>query len=502
MKIFRFRGGVHPESHKLATGMRPIEVLPMPKRLYIPVQQHIGAPAEPAVKPGYHVLKGRLLAHGQGSISAPIHAPTSGTIIDIIDHTAPHPSGLTVRTLVLEADGKDEWMESESYTNPFAMNFQEIAERVAEAGIVGLGGATFPAAVKLKLGEKQQIKTLVINGGECEPYLTCDDRLMQEQALEIIDGVRILLHCLNTPRALIAIENNKPDAILALRSAANRFANVTVVPVPSLYPMGSEKQMIQTLTGLEIPAGKRSADIGVLVHNVGTAYAVHKAIRKGRPLVSRIVTVGGGAVREPRNLEVPLGTPISELFDYCGGFTETPERILMGGPMMGQVMPHTDVPVIKGTSGVIALTKKEITMQQTMPCIRCGSCAQVCPCGLLPMEMATRSNKGMFDKAVDYGLMDCISCGSCSYVCPSHIPLVQYFNYAKGVIASQNREKQKAKETKELTQQRIQRLEREKEAKARAAALRKAQREAQQAQKNSPPPQKQDKPAETEKVSP
>jgi electron transport complex protein RnfC len=488
MKLFRFRGGVHPEGHKLATGKRPIEVLPMPKRLYIPVQQHIGAPAEPAVKPGHHVLKGRLLAHGQGSVSAPVHAPTSGTILDIVDHTAPHPSGLTVRTMILETDGKDEWIDTEPCINPFELNPQDIVMRIGEAGVVGLGGATFPSAIKLKLGTSKPIKTLIINGGECEPYLTCDDRLMQERAHEIIDGVRILLHCLGAPRALIAIEDNKPEAIEAMKMAANLFEHVKIVPVPSLYPMGSDRQMIQTLTGLEVPAGKRSAEIGVLMHNVGTAYAVHDTIRKGRPLLSRIVTVGGGAVREPRNLEVPLGTLVSELFEHCGGFIESPERILMGGPMMGQVMPHMNVPVIKGTSGVIALTKKEITQQQTMPCIRCGSCAQVCPCGLLPMELAVRANKGKFDNAVEYGLMSCISCGSCSYVCPSHIPLVQYFDYAKGAIAAQNREKQKATETRELAKQRTLRLEREAEAKVRAAELRKAQRQAQQ--KTPSPPAK------------
>ena len=446
------------------------------------------------------MLKGRLLAHGQGTISAPIHAPTSGTIVDIVDHTAPHPSGLTVRTIILEADGKDEWMEADTNVNPFEMNPQEIALRVGAGGIVGLGGATFPSAVKLKLGDSQPIRTLIINGGECEPYLTCDDRLMQERAQDVIDGIRIMMHSLRTARALIAIEDNKPDAIEAMKIAANLFDTVKVVAVPSLYPMGSEKQMIHALTGLEIPAGKRSADIGVLMHNVGTAYAVHNTIRKGHPLLSRIVTVGGGAVREPRNLEVPLGTLVSELFEYCGGFIEAPERILMGGPMMGQVMPHMNVPVIKGTSGVIALTKKEITQQQTMPCIRCGSCAQVCPCGLLPMELATRSNKGQFDGAIDYGLLDCISCGSCSYVCPSHIPLVQYFNYAKGAIAAQNRDKQKATETRELAKQRTLRLEREAEAKAQAAEARKAQRLAQQQAKQKPPPPT--KPVATEEAAP
>jgi len=500
MKLFRFRGGVHPEGHKLATGKRPIEVLPMPKRLYIPVQQHVGAPAEPTVKAGDHVLKGQLLAHSQGTISAPVHAPTSGNIVEITEHTAPHPSGLAVRTIILESDGKDEWIETTGSVNPFELAPQEISVRVGAAGIVGMGGAAFPSAVKLKQGDSKPIKTLIINGGECEPYLTCDDRLMQERAQDIIDGVRIIMHATRAPRALIAIEDNKPEAIEAMKIAAHLFEQVKVVPVPSLYPMGSDRQMIHTLTGLEVPAGRRSADIGVLMHNVGTAYAVHEAIRKGRPLLSRIVTVGGGAVREPRNLEVPIGTLVSELFEYCGGYSESPQRVLMGGPMMGQVMPHMNVPIIKGSSGVIALTKKEVTQQQTMPCIRCGSCAQVCPCGLLPMELATRSNKGQFDNAVEYGLLSCISCGSCSYVCPSHIPLVQYFDYAKGVIAAQKRDKQKATETRELAKQRTLRLEREAEAKKRAAELRKAQRQAQQQAKQTPPPT--NKAAATEEVSP
>ena len=483
--MFRFRGGVHPDSHKQVTGEKPIEVLPLPAKLYVPVQQHIGAPAEPEVRVGDKVLKGQLLAHSQGAISAPIHAPRSGTILDITEHTAPHPSGLGVRTIIIETDGEDRWQDGLKTVNPFELDADEISARVGAAGIVGLGGATFPSAVKLNLGKRHPIYTLIINGGECEPYLTCDDRLMQECADEIIDGIRIMLHALKARQALIAIEDNKPAAIEIMKVAANLFDNVKLVVVPSRYPMGSEKQMVQTLTGLEIPAGKLSADLGVIVHNVGTAYAVHRALRLGRPLVSRIVTVGGGAVKSPRNLEVPLGTLVSTVFQHCGGFSETPARILMGGPMMGQLLPHANVPIVKGSSGVIALTAKEVAIDRARPCIRCGQCINACPCGLLPLEMAARSKKGDLQGAVDYGLMDCIACGSCSYVCPSHIPLVQFFNYAKGELAARRRHQQKADETRKLAEIRIQRLEQEEQAKQEAAARRKAQREAAKAKQEA-----------------
>jgi len=478
MKLFGFRGGVHPQSNKFTTREKGIKTLPFPDKLYLPVQQHIGAPAAPVVEINDKVLKGQLLAHSQGAISAPIHAPTSGTIVDIDYYTAPHPSGLPVRTIVLKPDGNDTWQQSEGVVNPFKLTTDEIAARVGAAGIVGMGGATFPSAVKLGLGKDNPISTLIINGGECEPYLTCDDLLMQEYGDDVVDGIRIMVHALNAKRALIAIEDNKPGAIQTMTIATHLFSHIKVISVPSLYPMGSEKQMIQMLTGKEIPTGSRSADIGVVVHNVGTAYAVSNAIRKGKTLTSRIVTVGGGAVKNPQNFEVLIGTHVSELFKQCGGFIEEPARILMGGPMMGQILPGTDVPIVKGSSGVIALTKKEIALQKTMPCIRCGSCTDVCPCGLLPLEMANRSRKGDLTGAVDYGLMDCISCGSCAYVCPSHIPLVQYFNFAKGEIASRNIEKQHNDVTRELAEQRKNRLEAEAKAKEEAAAKRKALREA------------------------
>lgn len=483
MKLFRFKGGVHPDAHKKVTSAKSITPFPLPKRLYLPVQQHIGAPAKPDVKIGQYVLKGELLAESQGAISAPIHAPTSGTIIDITDHTAPHPSGLPVLTLILEPDGLDKWIALKGINDPFSLDPENIAALVGTAGIVGLGGATFPSAVKLTPAKDNHIHTLIINGGECEPYLTCDDQLMRHHAEGIIDGIRIMLHALQTETALIAIENNKPVAIAEMQKACEAFDSIKVVVVPSIYPMGSEKQMIKTLTGMDVPAGKLSTSIGLLVHNVGTANAVHRAIRFGEPLVSRIVTVGGGAVNEPQNLEVQIGALVSDLIEFCGGYKSNAERILMGGPMMGQLLPSTNVPVVKGSSGIIALTTKEVAQHQTMPCIRCGSCITACPCGLLPLEMSNRARKGDIDGAVDFGLMDCISCGSCSYVCPSHIPLVQYFNFAKGTLATRQNEKQHQEETRKLATQRTARIEREKQEKAEAAAKRKAERAKREAKK-------------------
>lgn len=476
MKLFRFRGGVHPPGHKVTTATKTIAVMPIPKRLYVPLQQHIGAPAEAEVKVGDHVAKGQLLAHSQGVVSAPVHAPTSGTVIDIGDLTAPHPSGLSVRTITIEADGEDRWLDSINGIDPLQLSPEEVAIRVGNAGIVGMGGATFPSAVKLKLSLRHKIKQLIINGGECEPYLTCDDRLMQERPDQVLDGIRIILRAVQAEKAIIAIENNKPEAIAAMEKFCSRYADITVTPVPARYPMGSEKHLIQTVTGLEVPAGGLGADIGVLVHNVGTAYAIHQAIRYGRPLVNRIVTVGGGAIQEPQNVEVPIGAALHDVIEFCGGFKETPARLLIGGPMMGQVMPHTQVPVIKGTSGIIALTEQEVSNHIATPCIRCGSCVDACPCGLLPLTMAAHIRSGKLENATDFGLIDCVACGCCSYVCPAHIPLVQYFNYAKGELAARQQRKHKTEETRKLAELRQQRIAKEKEAKRLAAEKRRAEK--------------------------
>jgi electron transport complex protein RnfC len=482
MKLFKIRGGVHPHDQKHLAASQPIEDLPMPALLHIPLQQHIGAPAKPAVQRGQRVAKGALLASGQGVISAPVHAPTSGRVMGVGSYPAHHASGLSVRTVTLMPDGEDRWAEEvQGVPDPFALAPEEIAERVAAAGIVGMGGATFPAAVKLNLRTRYRLHTLVINGAECEPYLTCDDRLMREHADDLIDGVRIMAHALGVERVIIGIENNKPEAQAAIAVAASVDRRIHLARLPTRYPMGSEKHLVQTLTGRETPARGLTADIGVVVHNGATAYAVHEALRHGRPLISRIVTVSGRAIAQPRNLRVPLGARVQDLIDHCGGFAKEPARLVSGGPMMGQPLPSTRVPMVKGSNGVLALTQSEVARRDPMPCIRCASCVDACPCGLVPLEMAAQTRAGNLDAAVSLGLMDCIGCGSCAYVCPAHIPLVQFFNYAKGEMAARGRAKQKQTETKRLAEQHSARMEALKRAKREAMARRKREAEANKA---------------------
>lgn len=457
----RIRGGIHAEAHKAQTTALPIVTnFPLPKKLYIPLQQHVGKPAEPLCRVGDKVLKGQLLAYSQGMISAPVHAPSSGMIVDVNEYPAPHPSALPIRTIVLETDGKDEWICPIVVDDPFQLTPEDISLRVGAAGIVGLGGATFPTAVKLNMGRDAHIEVLIINGSECEPYLSCDDRQMQERAEQIIDGVRIMLHSMTTENAVVAIEDNKPQAFLAMQTAAKPFANVSVMQIPTRYPMGWDRQLIKYVTGKEVPVGCRSSEIGVTIHNVSTAYAVHKAIRYGQPLVSRVVTVAGGAVDKPLNIEVPLGTLFAELFAFCAVKPEAVARIIMGGPMMGDALPHANLPTVKATSGVLALTQSELKNSEEHPCIRCASCVSVCPAGLRPVDMANNIRMNQLDVAVDIGLKDCISCGCCSYICPSNIPLVQYFKYASGEVAARQQAQHKSEQTKRLMEDRQARMER------------------------------------------
>jgi electron transport complex protein RnfC len=496
MRLFKIRGGVHPHDRKSLSADRPIEDLPLPPLLHIPLQQHIGATATPAVRRGQKVAKGDLLAHSQGMISAPVHAPTSGRIVGIGRYPAHHASGLNVHTITLQPDGEDRWSNAiHGIEDPFALEPEEIAARVSAAGIVGMGGATFPSAVKLNLRKRYSLHTLVINGAECEPYLTCDDRLMREQTDEVLDGVRIIAHALGVFRVLNAIENNKPQAQRAMEAAIANLAPATsgsgnaipgageirVARLPTRYPMGSEKHLVQTLVGLETPARGLTADIGVVVHNPATALAVHEALRHGRPLVARVMTVSGGAISRPTNLRVPLGTPLQHLIDHCEGFRVEPTRLISGGPMMGQPLPGTRVPTVKGSNGLLALSAEEADSREAMPCIRCASCVRACPCGLLPLEMALHARAGDLEGVVKLGLMDCIGCGSCSYVCPSHIPLVQYFNYAKGEMAARGRAKQKQTETKRLAEQRTARMEAIQQAKREAMAQHKREAAAKKA---------------------
>ncbi|SFM38048.1 electron transport complex protein RnfC [Ectothiorhodospira mobilis] len=479
------RGGVHPQPRKQATRHLAIEPLPLPRRLYLPVQQHIGAPARPLVAPGDRVLKGQMVASGDGAVSAAVHASTSGQVLAIEPHPAPHPSGLPVLTLVIAPDGDDRWVDLPEPDHALSLSREEIARRVAAAGVVGMGGATFPAAVKLNLGTRHAIDTLILNGSECEPYLSCDDRLMREHPGEIIDGARILRQALGAQRTLIVVEDNKPEALAALRERLYVADAIQAVAVPTRYPMGSERHIIRAVTGREIPAGKLGADVGVMVHNVATARAVHRAVRHHQPLVSRIVTVGGGAVARPANLEVPLGARVQDLLEHCGGTPTAPARLLMGGPMMGQVIPHARVPVVKGSNGVIALTAAEARSADPGPCIRCGRCVAACPSGLTPLEMAARIRAGDLDGAAARGLSDCVACGACAYVCPAHLPLVQYFQHAKGALADRREQGQHQERIRRLAQRRRERQEAEARAKAEAAAQRKAERAARRQRKTA-----------------
>lgn len=474
--------GVHPEDHKRPAADVPLRRLPLPTHLYVPLQQHIGAPARPVVLVGQQVLKGQLIAEAQGATSAAIHAPSSGTVTAVGEITAPHASGLPVPGITIACDGEDHWIAvTDIPADPFSLEPAEISRRIAAAGVVGMGGATFPSALKLNLGKKSGISTLIINGGECEPYLSCDDRVMRDFAAEAIDGIRLMLHATGATLALVGIEDNKPEAIAAMKKAAEPFsAAIHIRPVPARYPMGSEKHLFSALTGKEVPAEGRTTDLGVLVHNVGTAAAVHTAIRKGLPLVERIVTLNGGAWRAPGNVVVPVGMLVSDVI-AAAELKETPARLIMGGPMMGTLLPSTLVPVVKGSSGVLALTAAEAAEGEAQPCIRCSSCVRACPVGLLPLEMSARIRNEDYSGAVDFGLKDCIACGCCAYVCPSRIPLVQYFGHAKGELAARDRTKLRNDATKRLVAARAERLEREAKEKAEAAARRKAERAKQKA---------------------
>ncbi|MBF0219133.1 MAG: electron transport complex subunit RsxC [Gammaproteobacteria bacterium] len=473
--LFGIRGGVHPEDRKALAATAAITDLPLPPLLHIPLQQHIGAPAQPLVQRGEVVSKGQLLARSQGLISAAVHAPTSGRIIGIGGYPAHHPSGLLVRSITLQPDGSDCWGELPAplVGDPVTLSPEEIAARVAAAGIVGMGGATFPSVVKLNLRQRYALHTLVINGAECEPYLTCDDRLMQERPVDLLDGVRLMARALEVGQVIIAIENNKPAAQAALRNVAAGDPWITVVGLPASYPMGSEKHLVQTLCGRETPARGLTADLGYVVHNVATALAVHEAIRYGWPLISRIVTVSGAAISRPQNLRVLIGTPLTHLVDACGGFSQSPELLISGGPMMGQPLPSLRVPLVKGSNGLLALSRDEMNATEAMPCIRCARCVEVCPCGLLPLQMAATIRVGHPDAAVGLGLLDCIACGACAYICPARIPLTRYFNFAKGELTARQRDKHKQQETKRLALAHQQRIEALQKAKREALAKRK-----------------------------
>lgn len=480
-RLFTFDGGVHLDDRK-DTSESPIELLPPPPFVYLPLQQHAGKPSRALVRVGQRVRKGELIADAMDSVAAPIHASTSGTVVKIGEYTAPHPSGLACAVIVIESDGLDEWIPANPPSDPMQLPPAEVAGMIEKAGVVGLGGAVYPAAVKLRQAAGK-VTTLIVNAAECEPYLTCDDRVMQERALGVIDGTRIILHALQAKKAVIGIEDNKPDAADVLQHLVRPYPEIRVAVVPTRFPTGSGKQLVQILTGNEVPAKGRSYDVGVVIHNVCTAFAVHRAVRRDRALVSRVVTVSGGAVREPKNVEVALGAPISFALDACGGLKEPPARLIMGGPMTGLVVSDVNAPIVKATNGILALSTEEVGFKQTEPCIRCGRCIDACPMGLVPMEMSASVRAGQLETSVEFGLSDCITCGTCSFVCPSHIPLVAFFSYAKSELSAKRADERRTEELRRRAELRRERLEREKQEKAAAAKAAAAARKAARAAK-------------------
>ncbi len=486
--VHQFHGGVHPDEHKHESTTRPIAQLPMPETLTLPLRQHVGYIPKLKVQVGDYVLKGEMLAEAEGTVSAAIHAPTSGTITAIAEAVIPHPSGLPDMCVTLAPDGKDQW----KLLTPIDWQHtahNELITSLRTSGIVGLGGATFPTHIKLRTDGTSAVHTLIINAAECEPYITCDDMLMRERADEIAQGIAIAQHLLGATKVVIGIEDNKPAAAHAMMAASQTLANATVTAVPTLYPSGDARRLIHLLLGVEVPHHKRATEVGIQVFNVATVLAIYRYFTFGEPSVSRIVTVTGN-VASPQNFEVLLGTPMPLLMAAAGGAKQDTTHFVMGGPMMGFDLPSLNVPVTKAANCIIAASPALFAPPSpAQPCIRCTRCANACPVNLQPQELYWFAKSDNFEKARDYNLFDCIECGCCTYVCPSNIPLVQYYRYAKSEIIALDKAKEAADLARERNDIRLARIEREKLERAQKHAERAAAGKAENVKPESTAPE-------------
>lgn len=442
LKTFKL-GGVHPEENKISKD-KPIMVLDIPKVASIPFSQHLGAPAKVLVNKGDKVKVGQLIAKGEAFISANIHSSVSGKVskIDEVIDT----SGYRRPAVIIEVEG-DEWEEtiirSTELRKQVLLSQKEIIQKINEMGVVGLGGATFPSHVKLMVPEGKKAEVLIINGVECEPYLTSDHRLMMEKGEEMLVGVQILMKALGVNKAIIGIENNKPEAISHLAQLSKSYEGITVHVLKVKYPQGAEKQLIKALVNREVPSGKLPIEVGTVVNNAGTAFAVYEAVQKNKPLFERVVTLTGKSVKNPGNFLVRIGTPVSDLIAAAGGLPEDTGKIIGGGPMMGKALTSADVPVVKGTSGILILPEKESSRKEVNNCIRCGKCVTVCPMGLEPYLIEKCVINGNFEMAKKEKVLDCIECGSCHYTCPSGRPLLDYLRYGKSKVSQMLRSQSK-----------------------------------------------------------
>ncbi len=436
-------GGIHPAENKFSAGKK-IEVLPIPTQVSVPIAQHIGAPSTPVVERGDSVKVGQIIAKSSGFVSANIHSPVSGKVFKI--DKVLDASGYKRMSIIIKVDG-DEWEESidrsTTLNREIMLSAEEIIKKTGEAGIVGLGGATFPSHVKLSVPPGKTCDVLILNGVECEPYLTSDHQLMMEKGEEILVGTQILMKALKVDKAIIGIENNKRDAIEHMTKLAEQYDGITIQALKVQYPQGGEKQLIDACIGREVPSGKLPIEVGAVVQNVGTTFAVYEAVQKNKPLFERVVTVTGKSVKNPGNFMTRVGTPVNDLIEAAGGIPEDTGKVIGGGPMMGKALASADIPVTKGSSGILLMPDELSIRGKTESCIRCSKCVSVCPMGLSPYLLMTLSQKAIWERSEEERVMDCIECGSCSYTCPSNRPLLDYIRLSKGTVGQIMRSRNK-----------------------------------------------------------